>query len=269
MPNNSSAPTIREVSDYLRAIYPLRLAETWDNVGLLVGNDLAPAARIMTCLTVTPESADEAIEEQVQLIVSHHPLPFHSFKRLTTELTPTRLLWQLAQAGIAIYSPHTAFDSAAEGINQLALERLNCAGIRPLLPKPGDPEGLGAGRAGDLPSPTSLSEFAARVKTIYDIPCVQFVGQPDRIITRCGSACGSGGSFVGAAADAGCDALLTGEASFHDCLEARARNIALILVGHYASERFGVEQMAERIAEQFPSAQVWPSRRESDPLQIV
>jgi dinuclear metal center YbgI/SA1388 family protein len=269
MSTNSSAPTIREVSDYLRAAYPLRLAETWDNVGLLVGDDSAPAARIMTCLTVTPESADEALEEQVQLIVAHHPLPFHSFKRLTTELTPTRLLWQLAQAGIAVYSPHTAFDSAAEGINQLALERLNCAGIQPLLPKPGDPEGLGAGRAGELPSPTSLGEFAARVKTIYDIPCLQFVGQADRVITRCGSACGSGGSFVSAAADSGCDVLLTGEASFHDCLEARARNLALVLVGHYASERFGVEQLAERIAQQFPAALVWPSHRESDPLQTV
>lgn len=269
MPTHSSAPTIREVSDYLRAVYPLRLAESWDNVGLLVGNESAPAARVMTCLTVTPESAEEAIEEQVQLIVSHHPLPFHSFKRLTTELTPTRLLWQLAQAGVAIYSPHTAFDSAAEGINQLALKRLNCAEIKPLLPKPGDPDGLGAGRAGDLPSPSSLGEFAARVKTIYDLSHVQIVGQPDRIITRCASACGSGGSFVGAAADAGCDALLTGEATFHDCLEARARNIALILVGHYASERFGVEQMAAKIAQQFPTAKIWPSRRESDPLQIV
>lgn len=269
MPTHAPAPTIRDVSDYLRAIYPLRLAESWDNVGLLVGNESAPAARILTCLTVTPESAEEAIDEQVQLIVSHHPLPFHSFKRLTTELTPTRLLWQLAQAGIAIYSPHTAFDSAAEGINQFALQRLNCVAIQPLLPKPGDPEGLGAGRAGDLPSPCSLGEFAARVKTIYEIPFLQIVGQTDRIISRCASACGSGGSFVGAAADAGCDALLTGEATFHDCLEARARNIALILVGHYASERFGVEQMAEQIARQFPSAEVWPSRRESDPLQVL
>lgn len=269
MPTISPTPTIREVSDYLRAAYPIRLAESWDNVGLLVGDDSAPALRIMTCLTVTPESAEEAIEEQVQLIVSHHPLPFHSFKRLTTELTPTRLLWQLAQAGISIYSPHTAFDSATEGINQLALQRLNCVGIQPLLPKPGDPDGLGAGRAGELPSPSSLSEFAARVKTIYDVSHVQIVGQLDRIITRCASACGSGGSFVGAAAEAGCDALLTGEATFHDCLEARARNIALILVGHHSSERFGVEHLAERIAQQFPTAVVWPSRRESDPLQIV
>lgn len=269
MSTELSVPTIREVSDYLRAVFPLRLAESWDNVGLLAGDEAGPAGKIMTCLTVTPESAEEAIDEQVQLIVSHHPLPFHSFKRLTTDLTPTRLLWQLAQAGVAIYSPHTAFDSAAEGINQLALQRLHCSSIRPLLPKPGDPEGLGAGRAGELPSPGSLGELTARVKTIYDIPFVQLVGQPDRIVTRCASACGSGGSFVGAAADAGCDALLTGEATFHDCLEARARNIALILVGHYASERFGVEQLAERIAQQFPASQVWPSRRETDPLQVV
>ena len=75
-------------------------------------------------VTGGPASAQEAIREQAELIVTHHPLPFHALKRLTTEQTPTRLLWQLARAGVAIYSPHTAFDSAAAGINQLSPQEL-------------------------------------------------------------------------------------------------------------------------------------------------
>lgn len=262
-------PCVADVAAWLRTIYPLRLAESWDNVGLLVGDELAGVARIMTCLTITPESAEEAIQEQAQLIVTHHPLPFHSLKRLTTESTPTRLLWQLARAGIAVYSPHTAFDSAAEGINQLALERLGCNHIRPLIPRVNDPEGLGAGRCGDLPAAVSLLDLAARIKTLYDVSTVQLVGAPDRMVACCASACGSGGSFVAAAAENHCDLLLTGEASFHDCLEARARQLSLILVGHYASERFGVEHLASKLAAQFPAVHVWPSRIESDPVSVA
>ncbi len=259
-------PCVGDVASRLEQLYPLRLAESWDNVGLLVGDKQAGVARIMTCLTITPESAEEAIQEQANLIVTHHPLPFHSLKRLTTEVTSTRLLWQLAHAGIAVYSPHTAFDSAAKGINQLALERLGCGQIRPLIPRPNDPEGLGAGRRGDLPAALSLLDLAARVKTLYDIRSVQLVGDPDRMVTRCASACGSGGSFVAAAAENDCDLLLTGEASFHDCLEARARQLSLILVGHYASERFGVDHLATQLAAEFPTVHIWPSRFESDPV---
>lgn len=262
-------PCVADVAGWLRTAYPLRLAESWDNVGLLVGDELAGVARIMTCLTITPESAEEAIQEQAQLIVTHHPLPFHSLKRLTTEATPTRLLWQLARAGIAVYSPHTAFDSAAEGINQLALERLGCNQIRPLAPRLNDPESLGAGRCGDLPAAVSLLDVAARIKTLYDVSSVQLVGAPDRMIARCASACGSGGSFIAATAENHCDLLLTGEASFHDCLEARARQLSLILVGHYASERFGVEHLAGKLAAEFPTVHVWPSRLESDPVSVA
>ncbi len=71
----------------------------------------------MTCLTVTPESAQEAIARRTELIVSHHPLPFRPLKRLTTDNTAAKLLWDLIRAGVSIYSPHTSFDAAGEGIN--------------------------------------------------------------------------------------------------------------------------------------------------------
>ena len=80
------------------------------------------------------------------------------------------------------------------------------------------------------------------------------------------TACGSGGSFLDAARRRGCQALVTGEATFHECLEAEAQQIALILPGHYASERFAVEQLATRLADSFPQCEVWASGAERDPL---
>ena len=65
----------------------------------------------------------------------------------------------------------------------------------------------------------------------------------------------------------GCDVFLTGEASFHTCLEARGKGIGLVLVGHYASERPALEQLADVLSERFPSLEVWSSQAEDDPLQ--
>ena len=90
---------IREICEFLEALAPARLAEDWDNVGLLVGDPTRAARRVMTCLTVTMDSAREAVQEQVDLIVTHHPLPFRPLHRLTVETTAGRLLWELIGRG--------------------------------------------------------------------------------------------------------------------------------------------------------------------------
>jgi putative NIF3 family GTP cyclohydrolase 1 type 2 len=79
-------------------------------------------------------------------------------------------------------------------------------------------------------------------------------------------ACGSAGEFVGAAMERGSQLLVTGETRLHTCYEAEARGIALLLAGHYASERFGVERLAAILAREFPALKAWASRDETDPL---
>src|SRR5262245_40657526 len=143
-------PTIATLIGFLEEYAPPRLAESWDNVGLLVGDRAAVVSKVMTCLTITPDSAAEAVDEGAQLIVTHHPLPFRPLKQLTTDTVEGKLLWSLIGAGISIYSPHTAFDSARAGINQRLADLLQLQGIAPLVPAPVTPDedSLGAGRHG-------------------------------------------------------------------------------------------------------------------------
>ena len=185
---------IEDVSVFLDKFAPTRLAEDWDNVGLLVGDTDADVHRIMTCLTITPDSAAEAIDRKANLIVSHHPLPFRPIKKITTGRTPTKLLWQLINNGIAIYSPHTGFDSAADGINQSVCQRLNLTNIRPLIPIVDDPDQLGAGRIGELDHKLEISKFVDQLKQAYTIEKLRFVGSPENQVNVVASACGSGGS---------------------------------------------------------------------------
>lgn len=261
--------TIQKICEFLDQFAPTLLAEDWDNVGLILGDPSREASKIMTCLTVTPESANEAIEKEVDLIVSHHPLPFSATKRITTDQTPTRMIWELARAGVSIYSPHTAFDSAVEGINQMLCNRLEIQSTDPIIPNRANPEMPGAGRIGKLAEPISLREFSEKVKTTFSLPRLQVVGDLDAGIQRIGTACGSGGSFLSKAAGRGAECLVTGEATFHTVLEARARKVGLILMGHYFSERFAIEALADRMAAAFSDAKVWASEQECDPIHSV
>ena len=256
--------TVGDIAEFLRQIAPLELAADWDNVGLLVGDPALQVTRLMTCLTITPASAAEACEAGVQLIVSHHPLPFRPLNKLTADSSTGRLLWQLMRAGVSVYSPHTAFDSAADGINAQLVAKLELQNAQPLVPLPG---GLGMGRFGDLRQPIALQEFAAETKRILGVDYVQIVGDSAALVKKVGIACGSAADLLESAVRAGCDVFLTGEARFHDCLEAEAQGIALLLVGHFASERLGVEHLAEVLARKFSNIETWASRRERDPLQ--
>ncbi len=115
---------IREVLAFLRTFAPSHLAESWDNTGLLVGREQDDVAAVLTCLTLTPEVAQEAIARGVQLIVTHHPVLFRPVQRIAGDTAEGAMLLDLIRAGIAVYSPHTSYDSARAGINQQWAEAL-------------------------------------------------------------------------------------------------------------------------------------------------
>jgi dinuclear metal center YbgI/SA1388 family protein len=259
--------TVADLCAFLDSFAPPALAADWDNVGLLVGDRAQKVERVMTCLTITPSVAAEAIRERAELIVTHHPLPFKPLRRLTTEQPAGRILLDVIRAGVAIHSPHTAFDSAAAGINQQLAEGLGLTQIQPLEPAEGLAAGLGSGRWGALLQPQTLGQLAARLKQFLRISGLHAVGNLQAPISRVAVACGSAGEFLDVAIERGCQMLVTGETRLHTCYDAESRGVALLLAGHYASERFGVERLAAVLAAQFPELTVWASRDEADPIR--
>lgn len=260
--------TVAAIGQFLETLAPVELAESWDAVGLLAGESAGLVARLMTCLTISPRVVEEAVARRADMVVAHHPLPFRPVARLTSASYAGHLLWQLAGARIAIYSPHTAWDSSVAGINQQLAEALQLTEIAPLQAAR-DPLQGGSGRRGTLREPTSVAELSQRL-----LPCTRhtmpaFVGDPQTLVREVAIACGSGGSFVELACSARCELLITGEASFHTCVEADARGLKLLLLGHYASERFAMEHLAQRIAAEFTALEVWASEAEYDPLRAA
>jgi dinuclear metal center YbgI/SA1388 family protein len=271
-------PLVAEICAFLERLAPQRLAEEWDNVGFLVGDASRHATAVMTCLSLTADVAAEAAARNASLVVTHHPLLFRPVRQVTSATPDGRVLLALIEAGVAVYSPHTSYDSAAGGINQQLAEALGLSNIEVLrvsdascdsvasgTQAPSQPV-AGGGRRGDLPAPVSLREFLRRLKNEFRIDRLQYVGDPAGIVERVGIACGSAAEFLPDAHRHGCQVLVTGEARFHACLEARELGVALALIGHFASERPAMERLAERLAARFPELEVWASAQETDPL---
>ena len=129
--------TVDSLRRFLERFAPPDLAEDWDNTGLLLGEPSRPVTRVMTCLTLTPDVAREAIDGGVELVVTHHPIFFKPVRKLVGSDPQSRMLLDLIAARVAVFSPHTAYDNDAAGINQQLAESLGLAKIEPLRPGQG------------------------------------------------------------------------------------------------------------------------------------
>lgn len=259
--------TVQEICGVLEKLAPAGLAESWDNVGLLLGRRGLYVSRLMTCLTLTERVADEAVREGVQMVVTHHPIFFRATRRLTDETAEGRLVMTLSEAGIAVYSPHTAFDSASHGINQSLAEAMGLREIHCLRGRAGG-QAEGAGRYGQLVSGLGSEEFLGLVARVVGAKWLQVSLNGPSLIQRVGVACGAAGDFLEDARRAGCDTFVTGEARFHTAVESEAGGVNLVLLGHYASERPAVVALASRLRELLPGVECLFSREDRDPLTI-
>src|SRR5579872_1278330 len=124
--------TIADLVSYLERFAPSATAAEWDNVGLLLGDPAGKVERAMTCLTITPDVVDEAGKEQVDLIISHHPVLFRAAKKLTANTADGKVILPLLRASVSVYSPHTAFDNCSGGINDILCRRLGVLNPLPL-----------------------------------------------------------------------------------------------------------------------------------------
>ncbi len=258
---------VSEVCRFLDQLAPPELAEDWDNVGLLVGRASTDVSRVLTCLTLTPDVANEAVEQQADLIVAHHPVLFQGAKTISDQTREGAMLLDLIERGVAVYSAHTRFDSAQQGINQRLAESFDLNNILPIRVSE-SLRHLGSGRSGRLAIPVTLYDFLAVVRKASGAAYLEYCGADDSPVEHVGIACGSAAEFLDNTVEAGCDTFVTGEVRFHSALEARGRGINLILMGHYSSERPAMEWLAEELGCKFAGVDVWASVNECDPVRL-
>jgi dinuclear metal center YbgI/SA1388 family protein len=131
--------TVADLVAALEAIAPTRYAESWDNVGLLVGDPEQALTRTMLTIDYTPEVADEATAAGCDAVVAYHPPIFKPLLSRVTATGGTGLVFDAIRRGIAIYSPHTALDVADGGTNDVLADAIGLVGRSPLKVLEGKP----------------------------------------------------------------------------------------------------------------------------------
>ena len=127
---------IKDIIASLEELAPLNYAESFDNVGLLVGNAEQEVSGVLITLDTLEPVIDEAIAIGSNLIISFHPIIFSGLKSLTGKTYVERVVMKAIQHHIAIYSMHTALDNQFEGVNASICDRLGLQNRRILIPQP-------------------------------------------------------------------------------------------------------------------------------------
>ena len=245
--------TVQQVLEEMRRIAPPELAESWDNVGLLVDAG-RPVDAILTTLDITAPVVEEAVRLGCSLIVSHHPVIFDPIKRITADELPALLL----KGGVSAICMHTNLDAAPGGVNDTLAELL---GMRDTVPFAD-----GCGRIGTVDATTAKALAELCADTLG--PGVRYV-EASHPVLRLAEVSGAGGSYWKEALDLGADCLVTGEANHHAACDARRLGMGLVAAGHWATERPIAGVLAKRLKEAFPEIPVTVSRADTDPFTYL
>jgi len=122
---------LKEIAEQIEKIVPLKLAQDWDNVGLLIGDAQRSVRTILLTIDITKDVLAEAKRLKTELIISYHPVIWDGLKKITAD-GPTGVVYDLIRSGIAVFSIHTALDSAIGGVNDGLAEIVGIRNAKPI-----------------------------------------------------------------------------------------------------------------------------------------
>jgi len=249
---------VRDVMAKMEELAPINLAGSWDNVGLLVGNESRQVKRIMVMLDADVDTIDEAIANNVDLIITHHPILLKPINKVTDDK-----LIKLIENGISLYSAHTNLDNANGGVNDVLAQKLRLDNVGNFLLVENSEL---IGRIGNVAECT-LEEFIKTVKVALNCKVVRCVGNKDTIIRKVGVCGGGGADFIPMAKASGCDVYVTGDVKYHQAQVANEIGLCIIDAGHFETENIICSVLADYLKDIFKEVEVLTSNRKESYLK--
>lgn len=255
---------VREIVDYLQNLYPASLASSFDygKIGLQFGALSKEVKKVMIALDGTSKVINEAIENNVDLLITHHPFLFNPIINMDYNSPLGKKMLKVFKNELCIFSMHTNFDCALNGMNDHLASIL---GLKNVYCIPEEPTADSVMRIGEIDK-MPLVEFAYLVKETFKEDGIRVVGDLDKQIKKVGIIGGSGGSYVLTAKRLDCDCLITGEIKHNNAIDAIEHNIALIEVSH-SVEAFFKEYVKELLSKQFKDVEFILSKEDINPFK--
>ena len=261
--------TVADILTYIESLAPRHMKMDWDNVGLLCGRKEKEVTKILVALDPFRNVIEEAIEENADLIVTHHPLIFRNpLMAVNEDSEAGRCVLTLIEHGIAAINAHTNLDLAPGGINDVLAQTLGLENIEVVNPVGTDAEGnpYGLLRCGTVEE-QSMNRFLTQVKDRLNCDGLRYVdtGKPVRKVAVGGGSCAD---EMWEVLDAGCDTFVTADVKYNQFRTAYENGLNLIDAGHYHTENPTMPLLAEKLQAAFPGITVKFSVKHTDCMKF-
>lgn len=245
--------TLQDITTILDQTAPFSLAESWDNVGLMVGNPNQEITSILIGLDPTLDLINEAKAHNANLIINHHPLIFTPLKTIRTDKPSGRFISEALKNDIAVVGCHTNLDVIPTGVSTVLAKHIGATNLTPLCGTVKDDPTIGFGQIGSLPEPVSPETFFNKVCQVLDLPVLKICGPWPETIERVAVCGGSGSDLSEAALSAKAQVYITGEVKHSTARWAEESGLCIIDAGHFATENLIVEALANTLTEELKS----------------
>ncbi len=256
---------VKDITNYLLTKYPTSLASSFDlgKVGLQFGSLKQEVKVVMLALDGSTKVIDEAIMNDVDLLITHHPFMFNSMLSMDYDNPLQEKIKQVIKNDLNVFSMHTNFDVAEGGMNEILAKRLGLKNIRFVGDTLNNESFIRTGEVDEI----SLNDFLEVVKEKLKVDGLRYTGSLNKKIHKVGILAGSGGFELYLASRLHCDAFITGEVKHNQALDAVDLNLSLIEVSH-AVERLYKEKVKAELEKEFPNVTFILANNDTDPLKI-
>lgn len=202
--------------------------------------------KILCAVSASQRAVDAAIEQGADVLLVHHGYFWKGEPAPLTGMKGKRVK-ALMQHDITLLAYHLPLDAHPTlGNNRAIADILDIQITGPLDPAERHP----IGNIGMLSAPLSTDEFSQLIENRLGFKATHLPGKSDKIHSI-GFCTGGAQDFIHKAHAQGCDAYISGEVSERTTYEAEELGIHYFACGHHATERYGVQRLAQAIVQQF------------------
>lgn len=250
--------TVKEIYNFIDSFAPFDTAESYDNVGILVGDSSSRVTKAVVSLDITPAVVREAAELNAEVIISHHPVIFNPLKKVLSGSA----VYELIGHNISAICAHTNLDkSPVFGVNTELAKAMGLDNVRVSE----NNEILFVGNTGKF---FTAEEFAGLLKRNLGCESLSYTKSNNRI-SKVGLCSGAGGSEIFSAIGSGCDAFVTGELKHHELIAANEGGVSVFVLGHYKSEDVVIQPLCDKLSEQFGDIKFIKSKVFNDGVTFI
>lgn len=259
---------IKDIAEVIERYAPLRLQESYDNAGLIVGRPEDEVHKALLAVDVTEEVLDEAEQTGCDLIITHHPIVFHALKRFNSASYVERCVERAIRRGIALYACHTNLDSALGGMSWRLAEMLGVEELRVLQPTDPADGRVGFGVVGELPQSMSVRDFMHRIQERLSVQVIRHSELVREQVRRVAVCTGAGASLLGEARRAQADVYVTSDLKYNDFMTPDGAFVVAD-IGHFESEYCAIDILFDILSKNLFTFAVRKSVNSRNPIGYI